>query len=698
MTRHRSLPFAAVLAFLQALPWLPLLINKISPVAFAAESVGYRYFHSYRLLHGDKSGLWLPQGQTLGVIHEFGQHLLDWGGVSGLRERIDFFSYGTLAFNTLVFGAVAWGLGRALPAGWRPRLLWAATGLFAVYGSWWGQFSACLPDYYACEVTLTASCLGLFILWHQQPDFRMSSVRAVALGALAGAMVGIKITLLPAALLPLLPCLMRPEGSWQQWWRWLGLWVAAVAATIGAVIAIYYQFDFGHLAQAFHAWRSFVSAPGAEPGFVTSLLHPFAAGNNPWADHRFVPVIFILWLAALAGLARAFFTDAARRREHLVLGLFVLACSALHLWAVFKRPAETTLFETALFLSAAAAAALASLPARPAYQKATTLWLSLAFGWCLVSGLQHFPSAATITSMQDTSRNAWEIHGWLNATGRPIVVLLPDNRYVSGTVEETLLKGFSDVPTWNITSGYALLDTVAPRRLFVTQISDAPAGSVLLWTDLPDAGPLVDLARTPRVVLGRIPQQVRSWQMRSKQFRPRTVHAAVFAPADDAVNETVIKGASGWRDSRPADPLAGFAISPGDAAPRIELRSDGGRQVVRITATKPTSYLALSGTIPPLPDGSGPLRVRATVRVGSPRLALWQIYDVVDAQGTAETVVEPVTARPVEWTSWSIQKPRIMYASPTDNFSVGIVGVHPGDWFEVAELTLLLKSAPRPAP
>jgi len=672
-----------------ALPWLPLLLCRISPVAFAAESIGYRYFHSFRLVRGDQSTIWEAQGQTLGVLHEFIQRLLDWFHITALRNRIDFFSYGTLACNALALGAVAWGLGRALPAGWRLRLLWASAGLWGIYGSWWGLYATWLPDYYSCEVTLTASCLGLFILWLQAPGSRMSSVRALALGALAGAMVGIKITLLPAALLPLLPCLMRREGSPRQFLRWAGNWSAGLVATVTAVIAAYYQFDFGHLAQAFHAWRSFVSAPGAEPGFVTSVLHPFGVGNNPWADHWFVPVIVLLWLAALAGLAHALSTDAVRRREHQVLGWYVLACSALHIWAVFKRPAETTLFETALFLCAAATAVLASLPARAAYRKATTLWLSVMFGWCLLSAGKHFPSADRIAALQETSRNAWEIHDWLNATGRPVVVLLPDNRYVSGTVEEALLKGFCDVPTWNVTTGYALLDTIAPRRLFVTQLSDAPAGSILLWTDVPGIGPLADLTASPPVVLGRISRQVRSWQMQRNQFRPRTVHAAVFSPALDSAGETVAKT---WRGSAPANPIAGFAISPRDAAPRIELQSRDGHRVVRITATKPSSYLALGGAIPPFPDGSGPWRVRSTLRVGTTRPVLWQIYDITNAQGAAETIVETITARAGEWTGWSIQKPMIVYASSADNFSVGIVQVQPGDWFEVAELSLLVGS------
>lgn len=690
---HHAALFAGLLTLLQALPWLPLLICRISPVAFAAESVAYRYFHSFRLIRHDPSIIWEAQGQTLGVLQECFQRLLDWFGVTALRSRMDLFSYSTLAFNTLAFGLVAWGLGRALPAGWRLRLLLAAAALFGIYGSWWGLFSARLPDYYMFEVTLTFACLGLFILQLTAP--RISPARAAALGALAGAMAGIKITLLPTALLPLLPGLMHAGDPPRATLRLAGSWTAGLAAMLVTVIAAYYQFDFGHLREAFQAWRSFVSAPGAEPGFVSSLLHPFAATNNPWADHRFFAVILALWLLALAALGHAFLTERTPRRSHAVLLAFVLACSALHVWAVCKRPAETTLFETALFLTAAGAMMLASLPTRPAYQKAISAWITLMFGWSLVSALELYPAPATIAALRNTSRNAWEIHDWLNETGRPVVVLLPDDRYVSGTVEETLLKGFSDVPTWNITSGYALLDIVAPRRLFVTKLSVLPAGSVLLWTDVPGTAPLAKVNRTGLTVLGQLPRQERSWPMQSNQYWSRTVHGAIFADPSDNPAALVLKCLVTSRDASPKDPLAGFSISPGGATPRIEQRFEAGRQVVRITATKATPYLALGGFIPFLPDNSAPLRVKSTLRVDTPRLVLWQIYHAIDAHGTMESRVEPISARSSTWTTWTMEKPATAYSSPTDNFSVGIVDPQPGDWFEVSELSLLLETTER---
>ena len=56
---------AVLLTLILCLPWLTTLSERISPISYASEALGYRYFHSYRLLHGDKSPIWEAQGQTL---------------------------------------------------------------------------------------------------------------------------------------------------------------------------------------------------------------------------------------------------------------------------------------------------------------------------------------------------------------------------------------------------------------------------------------------------------------------------------------------------------------------------------------------------------------------------------------------------------------------------------------------------------
>lgn len=487
-----ALRFAAVCMLLQALPWLMLLGQKISVVAFATESVGYRYFHSYRILHGEKSAIWEAQGQTLGVFHHGLNILLTMAGVEDLRLRLEWFGYGTLAVGTLLWGAVCYRLARLPGSAWQDRWLPALAGLFAWYGCFWGRASAMLPDYYSWEIIATVGAAGLFLSQLRRPEPTPLLGRAALLGALAGLMAGIKFTLLPAALLPVLPWFMTP-GSRSKLTAAGAAWIAGAGLALGLILSAYYLFDFAQLGVAIQAWRSFVAAPGAEPGFVTRLLNPFGPIVRPWDDHQFVPFIGLLWLVALGLFVASARPPRIEMRYPLLLAGFFISTAVLHGYAVLKRPAETTLFETALFFAVSGALLLCSSPQIPSLRRAATVWLGLLAGWCIFSVVRYAPTAGTYARLRETSQNTWALHHWLTASGRPLLIVFPDNRYVANTVEECLMKGFSDTPSWNITQGQSLLDRIAPNRRFVQQLDAIPPGHIIMWTEIPGQPPITDL-------------------------------------------------------------------------------------------------------------------------------------------------------------------------------------------------------------
>jgi hypothetical protein len=49
---------------------LALLLSGVSSIVVANESVGYRYFFNLRLLEGERSGLFVPQGHTAGAVQQ----------------------------------------------------------------------------------------------------------------------------------------------------------------------------------------------------------------------------------------------------------------------------------------------------------------------------------------------------------------------------------------------------------------------------------------------------------------------------------------------------------------------------------------------------------------------------------------------------------------------------------------------------
>ncbi|MGE3272822.1 MAG: hypothetical protein AB7P40_29060, partial [Chloroflexota bacterium] len=57
-------------------PLLVLTLHGLSTVGFTEESTGYRYFYSLRYLYTPDERPWIPQGQTMTLVHMLLQLLL----------------------------------------------------------------------------------------------------------------------------------------------------------------------------------------------------------------------------------------------------------------------------------------------------------------------------------------------------------------------------------------------------------------------------------------------------------------------------------------------------------------------------------------------------------------------------------------------------------------------------------------------
>jgi len=468
------------------------------------------------------------------------------------------------------------------------------------------------------------------------------------------------------------------------------------------LICLYYEFDFPQIFAALREWQVFVLNPGAEPGFTDSLMGIAGGTRLPQLHLAFIWVALALWLSALGLVGRRMVTLVGHRAFEGTLGVFLVVTAGLHLAGLIHRPAETTLFECGLFLAVGGATLLALLPIAGGYRRAAAGWIVLLLAWTAVSAARCLPSPATLANLRTTGDHAWEIHRWLDHTQTPILVYLPDNRYVAGSVEEALLKGFSDTPTWTITSGYDLLEKIAPRRQFVQQLTALPANCVVVWDEVPGLPSLADTNAVLRDALRHLAAPMRQWSMRQNMVGPRVFHAAEITHAIDWTAWRVIRGTRRWRLSALEVPIRGFQVSPLEARPRVELRLEGMRRFVRITATRASPYLALSADLSGLPDEAGPLRLRAAVRVDHGRALLLQLYGNRAATGAPDDWVESTSAPGDVWVARLTEKPAVAAGFHGGNFSVGLTDVEPGDWFDVADLSLFTpKAAPAagaPAP
>jgi hypothetical protein len=163
-----------------------------------------------------------------------------------------------------------------------------------------------------------------------------------------------------------------------------------------------------------------------------------------------------------------------------------------------------------------------------------------------------------------------------------------------------------------------------------------------------------------------------------------TVDTRSFAPANP--NSDLKAGG----ESEPPD---GFWISPADAAYRLTRVDDAGRRVLRIEVTSAAPYLVLNGQGPLATLDNVPVDLRGEIRASSAGQMQLTLYDVVASDGHADTFVDRAGAT-TSWTSLRVRGQRVHFPSASDNFSLGLSDVRPGDWLEIRDLALYIGAAP----
>ena len=518
---------AALTSLLYALPLLIMLAYGVSPVSVVTESLGYRYFNSLRLLEGERGLIFIVQGQTPGLV----QHLINLGmsaagiPIEALRPRLDLFAYLFSFLNAAVMAGVVFAalLGRTLHA--TDKLLVVTTVLAGGFVSRSAISASMTPDYYAVESMMSALGLWLFLRQVRAPAATVSLTTVVLYGVLAGLMAGTKINLFWIGLVAALPALLGPSFSFvRSAYRTVVLGVVAVVVFMLVTLA-FYLFDVRLMPEFLVRWVEFVRNPGSEERFWSSLFFPGSPEANPGADYGYARVLFAAWIAALVGAGVA----ELRRPDRRVTTLLTIAAVALFgIWQVvglIVRPAGTTLFEVGLYAVASGAAVIALVsPAR------LQRWLAYGFAGAilaqtLVSGVLNVPALIPGPTLRQSSDAVWEVHTWLRSLDRDVLVFLPDNRYAGGTVEESLLKGMSDLPTWNITAGKVLLARLAPRFTFSQSWQDVAPGAAIMWLDSPDAPDLAVETPGLRALLADPTTVCRRWALDTYPWWRHTVHA-----------------------------------------------------------------------------------------------------------------------------------------------------------------------------
>lgn len=479
----------AAAATLLFAPLFAAIYFRLEHLTYANESLAYRYFYTLRILAGEQ-GVWAAQGFTLSSI----QILIHWisnslsADIDQLRGHLDLFGFATNGLIAAFHAAVLVAAIRSQYFTGSDRLLVILSILAPIYATGpAGIYYNLLPDYYSLNVALNSLALLLFILGIRKQSFTPSWLELLGVSMAAAAMIANKVSMLPVAAMMLLPWVLA--GTSMKWLNRMArvafVGCASVAIT-AAIIFGFFLFDLSSLALAVASWSEFVFDPGTEPNFWASLM----ASANAYNYH---------WMAGIASVVAistfiAVFMHAGGRVRTAVFMLSVLLVAVSWGYFIWKRPANTTLFEAnnALIVVMSAFAAL---------PKSNDVRRSLAAGMAISIALISvftFPLASQIDLLgisRASGDNRWQFFNEVRqrSGNDPVTVILPTNEFGHGGVHELLLKGMSIPPTWEVgEGGRSVLKRLGLHITFKHYHSGVgdfgqklPTGNWILWFEKP---------------------------------------------------------------------------------------------------------------------------------------------------------------------------------------------------------------------
>jgi hypothetical protein len=458
-----QLGLAAAAIFAVAYTPVHLVMTGYSYPDFLHENIGFRFFWTMRWLDGAPDDFIHP-GQ--GVLLPFIQAAYYEVSRGTLWERIN-----TFADLTAIGAAVAdaallllISLDRKLSTISRISLLIAPV-VMAIGHAHVISYHR-FPDYHAYEKVLLLCSAWVFV---REFVFDKPTVRSFAvLGVLAGLVASLKINLGPLVLL-----LAASQGPI----FYFGIATAVSAFTYALLLLLYYG---PHLDFIRGYFDLLLNLSGTQWPLVWPDLSPFAS----WADHSMSNLGAYLILCALLLMVLA------RTRPRLSAILFLMM--TLSFAMTVKRGGGASYFDAVVVILLLIAIAVAALPARTLIGQAAigllaiNLSLSVAFNYDRIT-------------MHGTPMNPpgqiWQrdLFNWNRSHGLPIYAIFPENHFIPGTIEDMIMRGFSNfMRTWYESNENPSRRKLFPGYSFGSYDLKVARPAVLLWTEAKRPFPFQD--------------------------------------------------------------------------------------------------------------------------------------------------------------------------------------------------------------
>lgn len=491
---RRCVKFAALLAaILVCAPLISAIVFDAGFLSLANEPLAYRFFYSERMLAGET--LAVGVGYLVSVVHHvvyLSMHLFPAVTSASLEFRLDLFSLltiGILSFTLCGILLLAVRSSRLLIG---DHALLVMTALMPFYGTViMGFLYALMADYHLLNIVLCTATLFLFqLVWRCTSE--ISRLAVVGLGVFVGVAMANKITMLVPAAIVLLPAVFFRSFRLREI---LLRSTLALAGGVTAFVLVHLLSYLGSLPRTLaglRIWWAFASNPGGEPAFWDHMRDVFVVGYNYGYFFAYSFGALLIFTIALI------FRRELLNRVSLLVLVYCYAAFAACLFFVAKRPAGSTLFESAIFMFTLSSVMFTVISA----WKGVRILLAFSFaGWiALVSSTFLLSTLHTmIADSRIDSNIKWGIFERTRqlANGKPIEVIFPDNSFHHEGAFELLLKASTDFPTWHISTGkMTILDRYAPGMTFrhnfgeITPEMPYDGGRVLVWFDIAGSNPL----------------------------------------------------------------------------------------------------------------------------------------------------------------------------------------------------------------
>lgn len=442
----------AVVAAVCLGPLIRLTAEGVSLVNVAAESVGYRYFNSLRILYGIDDRPWTPQGHVLGLLHLGLQTLLTAFGLAPtqLQPRLDWYLIiGTALPHLLLIPAFVWAV-RPMGSPLAPLLLAAGYVLMAWERTAGGGWHLAGPDYYPWSGLAALVLIGWMVRRAQSPA-RPALKDAVLAGVFGGLCLAGKPTWI-TFVIPLAALLVLRAGSI---WQACLLACITTIVTLGSAVLVVLAYYLGNVRATLNHFPGLIWFGAAVENPVS--FPTWAATLLPTGTPPSLPGLILLLPIVLA-LGTVLF-------QHRAVSAGLLAGSLVSLAVTYRRFTSQTLIETGAFTLAAlaiwlalvlgpwaASAAGRLIPWPVAHRGAVLIVQAVFLVW--LAGLAMERNGGSVPAMLAISRASIAgeraLDEFLSENPGRTLFLIPDNNYALPPVHQAIYKGAMnlDRPRW----------------------------------------------------------------------------------------------------------------------------------------------------------------------------------------------------------------------------------------------------------